>query len=64
MVSERVEKSSPAGLAGIKHSTEGRGELLDTPAGPKNQVTFGRHVRTLFLPGYSSSICICVGLMC
>ncbi|KAF4083905.1 hypothetical protein AMELA_G00122610 [Ameiurus melas] len=38
VVSERVEKSSPAGLAGIKHSSEGSGELLDTTAGPKTQV--------------------------
>ncbi|XP_026790154.3 coiled-coil domain-containing protein 9B isoform X3 [Pangasianodon hypophthalmus] len=42
VVSERVEKSCPAGLAGIKHSTDGRGEPLDTNAGrrdcPKSQV--------------------------
>lgn len=44
MVSERVEKNSPAGLAEIKHSSEGRGEPLDTTAGKKDssksQVSF------------------------
>lgn len=43
VVSERVEKSSAVGLSGDKHSTEGRGQLLDTTAGrrdcPKSQVT-------------------------
>ncbi|XP_053366233.1 coiled-coil domain-containing protein 9B isoform X3 [Clarias gariepinus] len=42
VVSEKVEKSSPPGLAGTKHSTEGRGEPLETTAGrrdcPKSQV--------------------------
>ncbi|KAF5893673.1 coiled-coil domain-containing protein 9B isoform X3, partial [Clarias magur] len=42
VVSEKVEKSSPPGLAGTKHSTEGRGEPLDTTAGrrdcPKSQI--------------------------
>ncbi|XP_027028673.1 coiled-coil domain-containing protein 9B isoform X1 [Tachysurus fulvidraco] len=36
VVSERVEKGSTAGLAGIKHSTEGRRETLDTTAGRKD----------------------------
>lgn len=42
MVSEKVEKSSPVGLAAIKHSSEGRREPLDNTTGrkdcPKSQV--------------------------
>lgn len=69
VVSERVEKSSPASLAGIKHSTEGGGEPLDTTTGrkdcPKSQVTFSRHVYTFSLPWKSIfiAICICLCLM-
>ncbi|KAK3563143.1 hypothetical protein QTP86_016377 [Hemibagrus guttatus] len=36
VVSEKVEKSSPASLAAIKHSTEGRREPLDNTAGRKD----------------------------
>lgn len=70
VVSEQMEKSSPAGQPGTKHSTEGRGTPLDTTAGGrdclKKQVTYeGIYVCTnVMVISVFLTFFICLLLMC